>query len=1097
MRNNQHIFINKLDQFIRKYYQNQLVKGSIISVLLLAVYFLTLFLAEYFFYFSVEVKTILLITTIIILLFVFVRWIFLPIAGLLQTGKMISHRQAIQIIGQHFPEQEDQLINTLELTQLSKLDSQHKNSLLLASINQRIENIQLIPFGQAISFKDSFSYLKYVLLLLGVIFTIYFIIPDFYASSTTRLIHFRKEYTPPADFSFYIENENLEVVRGDDFEINIFTRGKYYPAQTYIVIDGNQFLMQQKGSGKFSYPFRNVSSEQKFYFLSGDVRSKKYQFRILSKPSVSGFELKIMPPKYTNLKIRREKNLGDVNVPEGSVLEWNIEGDNAEELEIFFSDSLKVPIKRSQDSYFKVSRQIFIRVGYELYLSNNQFKNEKFAKYNIEVDSDLYPQIEISTIQDSTISSAYYFKGIIKDDYGFSKLNFVFSNGKDLPTYIPISIKRNLIHQEFYFAVDFSNYNLPEGSLVNYYFEISDNDAINGSKTSRSQQFSYYIPDLNQIYDLNSNVQDSITSQIEKGIELSKQIQNDILKIQQNAINNDSEKWQQEQLMHQIAEKKNQLDDLLKKIQKENEQKNQMMNAMDQQDSTLLEKQKQIDELLKNVMDEELQKLFDEFNKLSEDFNSKDINKRGNQLKMSFDDFQKQMDRNLQLLQRYEIEVKMNQLVDRIHQMAEENEKDAKEIRKKPEATKDKLEKNQKKWNDLKDDLADLFQKNEEIERPFDIEDSQLDQEEISDLLKETKDFMERGKSGKAGKNLQKTSQKQRNLAKKLSESMMSSESAQLSIDIENLIQLLHNLIEFSFQQEEVLYHFKTTDYRNPKFVNHIEEQAILKEEYQLIQDSLYSLSTRSPQIASLIGNKIFDIESLLNEILEDVNHQRRGKATIEQQKVLTESNELANFLSEALKQLMEQMANAMPGDQLGEKKGGKPNMAGLRSQQELFKKMLQNLISEMKNGQNKKDLNKKMGKFLQEQEMFKEKVNKMLQKGEIDNESAKILREVSKMIDEIELDVSNFSINSNTIFRQNRIISRLLEAENAQMEDKFEKKRESKSGNNLNLSNPKEIFEYKRVRTDFNDVFYKSNIKLFEYYNKLYLDYMINLNND
>jgi hypothetical protein len=72
-----------------------------------------------------------------------------------------------------------------------------------------------------------------------------------------------------------------------------------------------------------------------------------------------------------------------------------------------------------------------------------------------------------------------------------------------------------------------------------------------------------------------------------------------------------------------------------------------------------------------------------------------------------------------------------------------------------------------------------------------------------------------------------------------------------------------------------------------------------------------------------------------------------------------------------------------------------------------------------------------------------------------------------------------------------------LLKAENAQREKDFEKKRESKSGNYLKLSNPTEIFEYKRVRTDFEGVFNDSYVKMFDYYNKLYLDYMININND
>jgi flagellar biosynthesis chaperone FliJ len=158
---------------------------------------------------------------------------------------------------------------------------------------------------------------------------------------------------------------------------------------------------------------------------------------------------------------------------------------------------------------------------------------------------------------------------------------------------------------------------------------------------------------------------------------------------------------------------------------------------------------------------------------------------------------------------------------------------------------------------------------------------------------------------------------------------------------------------------------------------------------------------------------------------------------------------------------------------------------------------MLEDLISDMQNGNHKNSSNEKLGKFLQQQEMYRQNLNEILQKGSLTNESEKILREVSKMLDQMESDISNFSITSTMRNRQNQIFSKLLEAENAQREKDFDKKRESKSGNILKLSNPREIFEYKRVRTDFEGVFYDSNVKMFDYYNKLYLDYMIKLNND
>jgi len=362
--------------------------------------------------------------------------------------------------------------------------------------------------------------------------------------------------------------------------------------------------------------------------------------------------------------------------------------------------------------------------------------------------------------------------------------------------------------------------------------------------------------------------------------------------------------------------------------------------------------------------------------------------------------------------------------------------------------------------------------------------------------MQESLDLLRENKTGKAGKSIQKSSQKQSEMAQKLSKAMAGSMSMQMSVDTDMLIKLLNNLVDFSFQQEKLILDLKTINYYNPLYVNVIDQQGVLKEEYQLLQDSLLALSSRTPQVAALIGNRIFDLEDFLNQSLDELNNRRAHQARVTQQKSMTEINELAVFLSEALKQLMEQMANGMPGSQMSDKKGKQPSFSGMKSQQESLKKMLEQMIKGMKDGEGKaSQQGEKLGKYLREQEMFRQKMREMIQYGGHGEQTEKVLREVMKMMEQTEREISNMSINRHTITRQNTIMTRLLEAENASREKEFEKKRESKSGNIHKLSNPKAIFKYKRIDAEFDDLFNDSNVKLIDYYNKLYLDYLIKLN--
>ncbi len=1092
MESNQDIFIEKLDNFIRKYYQFQILRGLLLTLIFLIVLYLGLSTFEYHLYLSAKVKTVLILIGASLQLLVLVSFIILPLRSLLNKGSRISYPKAISLISAHFPNLEDRLLNTYELNEKASHNSED-NALLLASINKRISSLKLLSFRESISFKDAYVYLKYLIGTLVFAGIIYIAFPDFYPSSGKRLIHFQEDFKAPADFEFIVESD-LFAEKGEDYLLSIRTDGKYFPEFVELIFGGQKYLMVSKGSGSYFYEFRNLNSDIQFSLQSGRTKSELYFLHLKSKPILDKLEIKINPPKYTGLPLRIESQIGDVNIPLGSRLEWLIEAYDADTIGLSFLKKEKFIFEAGSKLQF--SDVISKSDSYEISLANKEYVNTVYARYQIDVLPDQFPSIGISIQSDSINTSVYYFKGVIKDDYGFSKLHFVYQLEEGISKFVKVPIQKNLNRQEFYFAFDFSSANIPPGSRLQYYFEVFDNDAINKPKSTKSDFLNYYLPNAEQVFELNSTIQDSLTNKIEKGKEISRSIQQEVHKLQKSLLDNSSDQWQQNQMFQEIETQKNHLENLLKEIKQDNARKNQLMKAAGLQDSLLLDKQKKIEELMEKIMDDELKKLFDEFNKLAEELDRDKINKLGNQLKMSMNDFQKQLDRNLQLLERYEIELGVKQLSSRIEKIAEEQKELSKFKRKDKESTIRKQVISKMKWERIEKDLDDLLKRNSEINKPFSLGEFNKEKEDVKKSMQESLDQLRENKMSKAEKSMKNSSQKQSQIAQKLSNAMAGSMSMQMSVDTDLLNKLLINLIDFSFQQENLILQLQKINYRNPLYVNIIDKQGLLKEEYQLLQDSLLSLSSRTPQVGALIGNRIFELEDLLSQSLEELNNRRAYQARVIQQKSMTEINELAVFLSEALKQLMEQMANGMPGNQMGDKKGKQPSFSGMKAQQESLKKMLEQMIQGMKDGEGKAGKQgEKLGKYLKEQEMFRQRMNDMIQQGGHGEQTDKILREVMRMMEQTERETSNFSINRQTITRQNRIMTRLLEAENASREKEFEKKRESKSGYNHKLSNPKEIFKYKKIDTEFDDLLNDSNVKLIDYYNKIYLDYLIRLN--
>ena len=56
--------------------------------------------------------------------------------------------------------------------------------------------------------------------------------------------------------------------------------------------------------------------------------------------------------------------------------------------------------------------------------------------------------------------------------------------------------------QEFAHVIDFSKYNLGPGDELEYFFVVTDNDALNGYKSKTSSKHVYAVPELDELEDL-------------------------------------------------------------------------------------------------------------------------------------------------------------------------------------------------------------------------------------------------------------------------------------------------------------------------------------------------------------------------------------------------------------------------------------------------------------------------------------------------------------------------------------------------------------------------------------------------------------------
>jgi hypothetical protein len=548
-------------------------------------------------------------------------------------------------------------------------------------------------------------------------------------------------------------------------------------------------------------------------------------------------------------------------------------------------------------------------------------------------------------------------------------------------------------------------------------------------------------------------------------------------------------------MVNEIVSKQNQLEKMYDQIKQNNEQLNNYLNSFNQQNQEIIDKQKQIEELMEEVFTDELQKLMEEFQKLAENFDSKRLNELSKQMDMSFEDLQKQLDRNLEMLKKMKMEEKIQQAIDDVNKIANEEQKLAEEIseNKNYEEVKKEVENHQLELEQIESNLKELLKTNEELKEPMLFDDFDEDFEDIDKSINESKEELDKKNRKKSGSSIKQTSEKLQNMAFSMQQMLNSNTMQQNMENIENLKQILSNLMFLSFEQEDVLVQLTSINSVDPQLNTLNRIQKTIVDQSKVIKDSLYALAMRTPQITSMVNNELLVMEKNLINSKEQMEEALFPNARVSQQFVITAANNLALMLNEALEQLEDQMANAMEGDQQCENPGnGKPGMGAMKKAAQNIKQQLEKMIEQMKNG-NPQQMSQELGESLMQHEMMQQMLRDLMNNGSVGSEAKKSLQEIDNMLEQNRKELMNKSINTQTIARQNLITTRLLEAENAEMEREFEEKRESESADDF-YSNPVKFFEYKEKDNYTIEYLNKNSHKLNNFYNYKYKQYINSL---
>ncbi len=1058
-KNNYTLLITKLDEFIKKYHQQKLIRGCIYFASFTLISFLLINSLEFYLYLSPFIKKILWLVYLLAVLYLIIKWLMQPVLNLLRLRKTLDYAAAANILSAHFSEVKDQLINVLQLNEQATQAGQN-TELILASIQQKTERLKPIPFVKAIDLKQNKKRLQYAVIPFCILLLTAIINPNFIKQGSTRLIHFNKSYAKPASFQFHLKNKSLVVKQGDALKLELELTGDPIPQDIQVLINNNNFKLEKKTNSTFEYTLLNLRQNSSFYFQALGYDSETYEITVLPNPAIVKFEIQVNYPNYLHKAAEIVKNTGNLTIPAGSKLQWVFHTKAADHI-LFTSQQQteKISVKENLANYQK---QISKNLNYSIRAKNNNSFETEPINYVIEVIPDLYPSIRVIQAKDSSNRANLFFSGAIKDDYGLTKLEFHYSITKSkketLSKTVTIPIRVGATSEQLFYHINTSDLGLALEDELQYYFEVWDNDGLNGPKSIKSELFVYQAPSVASISKEENDANKALKEKIASAIKQAEKIQKDAKKINEKLRDKKELNFEEKKEVAELIANQKKLAEEVKEIQNQNITNNEINKDYKKFDQELIDKKKQINELFENLLDNKTKELIKELEKLLAENNKEKTQESIQKMQLDNKEIAKEMDRMLELFKKLEVEQKTKENIERLNTLSEEQKAINEQLKDKKTPVgelKDAQQKLNKDFKDLQSDFKDLQQKNEALADKMEMENPAADLKDIENDLNKTNEELENNKTNKASESQKSAADKMKKLADKMKKQQEAGEAEELDLNMRALRQILDNLVQLSFAQEKTLNDTKKTNINDPQYTGLAKTQRNLNEEMKMIEDSLFALSKKVLQIKSIVNKETGKASLNMLQSIAALEARNTGLASMRQQYAMTSINNLAVLLSEILDQMQKESQSkkqgGKPGGKPSKKPGGKGKGEGLSKMQSELNKQIEQLKNGMKPGQKpgKGQMSQQMAQMAAQQQAIRNAMDQLSQQMDKNGQggNGKEISQLKKEMEKTESDLYNKNINQQTINRQQEIMSRLLATEKAMKEREQDQAREAAQG--------------------------------------------------
>ena len=1072
--------LNKLEKLDKKEQAFVTLFGLLLSLIIIILVFTSFALLEMILHHSS------LLRTIIFSIIAFVSaasFGFLFIKPLLRYFDLFGRRNHFETAGKvavYFPHVKDDLLNAMQLVSADMGKPLYSSGLIDASFKNVYERTKGIKFDSVVNFKKVKELLFY-LFVVSVAASILFIFAPGMQAASYRLLNYNREFIPPQKYSFEIIPENSEITKGENINISVIVNGGI-PSSVYLAVkeqDKTDFENQKLNpdtNGVYNFVYKSARSSFKYFAFAEESKSEEFTIEVIDRPIIKNLDVTVTPPAYSGIPKFLQKDNGNITALKGSRVEIKfISTKELSEAKFLFEDTSEVILKRESvkaSGNFRIMKDNSYKIIIEDIAGN---KNLSPITYQIKTLYDDYPAIEmISPDGNVSLGNDNRLPLILKigDDYGFTKLvlyHRLSASRYELPQKDYKSFEIPLTKGEKELSIEYiwnlANLSLGTDDVVSYYLEVFDNDNVSGPKSAKTEVLMIRVPSLDEILagveETHSNIEEELKETVREAEELRKELE----KID-NELKQDKKDitWEEKEKIESALDK---FEKLQEKIENASEELNQLKQEMQENnllsEETLekyMELQKLMDELTSEEMKEALKKLQD----MMKNLNRQQTQDAMQNFKMDEERFKKSIERTLNLLKRIQIEQKVDELLKRSEMMTEKQEELESQTNESDLSDKSQSEQLSQQQEQMTKDLEKFSKELEKLSEQMD-EVSDMPKEEMDKLQEEFEKQKNQQQSQDASQNIrqnqkQMAMQNQQQVKQNMSEmnqmlqqmqsSMMQMNQMQTFTD---MMRVLDNLISLSKQQEELKKESQSLEPGSSSFNDNAQQQSNLQKNLDKILKQLSDISQKTFAITPEMGKSLGNAQKEMMKSIQSLQNRNGSMSSLSQGEAMKSLNEAATLMKGSMEAMMQ-----------GSGQGGMMSLMQQLQQmsgQQMGLNNMTQMLRQMQQGQLSPQQQSELQRLSQQQDIIRKSLEQLNKEAKEQGQSKSIasnLEDILKQMQEVVTDMNTEKLDDKLVQKQEKILSKLLDAQRSINERDFEKNRESNTAKNILRESPAEL---------------------------------------